>query len=751
MMLDIKRLIYGKNDTENIVNISVKDETVFIYREINGKIQLTKVPFERWVLSPFHSTGAVKLNGKQHFQYIKKYKSEQEFQSIRKKIYEYNLYHVTHKAESFMILNGYTYFKGMKPQDISILSFDIETTGLDANAADAEVKLITNTFRRIVPGHSLKKHIIYKKTFNIEDYETQYDMIRDWCNFVMEENPSILVGHNIVMFDLPYLNKIMNKVGESLMLGRDGSYIEIEDRPRELRKDGSQSYSYHRINCFGREIVDTFFLAIKYDIGRKYESYGLKAIVRQEGLEKKGRTFIDASKIKHEWNDLEKRKLIIQYAEEDSDDSLKLFDLMIPATFYIGQYVPKPLQIMTESATGSQLNAIMVRAYIQDGFAVAKSSEVEQFEGAISIGEPGIFRNCLKVDVASLYPSIMLQYEITDRNKDFNNVLLQILNFLRDERLLNKKKAKETDDRYYDELQNAQKVLINSMYGFMGAGNLNYNYPFGAAEVTRHGREILTTALDWATKINNFKLVNCDTDSIMFCKSDMSTFSDKEQDELIVDLNSNYPETIKFEHDGYYPTVICLKAKNYVLYDGKKIKLKGSGIKDQKKEAALREMLNQLIENLIFEDGCYVAGIYQKYIQEALNPTDIKRWCQKKTLTKSVIQSATDPEARKNERVVWEAIQSKNLQEGDKFYVYPAILHRKLETTELKNGKKKHREILTTGLKTHDDWQNDHDSIKLIERVYDTVLILKNVVDEKLFINYSLKRNQSLLGINPPT
>lgn len=746
-MIDINRLIYGKNTTSNVVNISVKDETVYIYREVNGNISLTTQPFHRWVLSPFFSNGATKLNGKQHYQYIKVYSSEEEFQSIRKRIYEHGLYHVNHKTESFMILNGYTYFKGMKPNEVSILSFDIETTGLDADAEDAEVKLITNTLRKIVNG----KPLLYRKTYNIEEYESQYDMIRDWCNFVMEENPSILVGHNIIMFDLPYMNKIMNKIGESLMLGRDGSYIEIEDRPRELRKDGSQSYSYHRINCFGREIVDTFFVAIKYDIGRKYESYGLKSIIRQEGLEKPGRTFIDASKIKYEWNDLEKRKLIIQYAEEDSDDSLKLFDLMIPATFYIGQYVPKPLQVMTESATGSQLNAIMVRAYIQDGYAVAKATEVNHFEGAISIGEPGIFRNCLKVDVASLYPSIMLQYKITDKNKDFNNVLLHILYYLREERLLNKRKAKETDDRYYEELQNAQKVLINSMYGFMGAGNLNYNYPFGASEVTRHGREILKTAIHWATEVNNFKLVNCDTDSIMFCKEDMSEIPDDIQNLHIKDLNSLYPETIRFEHDGYYHTVICLKAKNYVLYDGKKIKLKGSGIKDQKKEPALREMLNKLIEDLIFENGNSIKNIYSNYINEALSPQDIKRWCQKKTLTKSVLQSATDPEARKNERVVWEAIQNKSFQEGDKFYVYPAILHRKTETTELKNGNKKHKEILTTGLKTHDDWSNDHDSIKLVERVYDTVLILKNVVDKNLFINYSLKRNQSLLGINPPS
>jgi DNA polymerase I len=737
------RFLYGKNKTKDIVNISLWDDNIFVFKK---DYSYETYPFKPWVLSPTSNSSTKRLKGNQHYKYIKEYNSLAELNEVKRNIYRLNLYHINNPSESFMVRNGFTYYKGMTPSQVSLLSFDIETTGLNSDAKDAKVLLITAMFR---DGNGNSESVIY----NVSDYSSDKDMIHEWCMWVQSKDSQVLLGHNIVMFDIPYLVK---RYGGPLPLGKYESCIDIEERTRELRKDGSQSYSYNRISCFGREIVDTFFLAIKFDIGRKYESYRLKTIIAQEGLEKEGRQHYDAGNISKNWHIPEERAKIIEYAKDDAEDPIKLWDLMIPSFFYMSQYVPKTLQMMMESATGSQLNSMMVRSYIQDDFSVAKADETGSFEGAISYGNPGIFRNCYKVDVASLYPSIMLQYGIESSKKDFNHVLLSLLNKLRNERLKNKSLAKN-GDRYYDDLQNAQKVLINSIYGFMGASGLNYNYPEGAAMVTKKGREILQTAIKWATGVDydslkegtsipeRFQLTNCDTDSIMFNKLDMEGFTEDERKSLLDELNSLYPDLIRFEDDGYFHTVICLKAKNYVLYDGKKIKMKGSSIKDQKKEPALKEMLDAMLDDIIFNKAQGLQQIYHKYIMEALNPTDIKRWCQKKTLTKSITNCATDPTARTNEKVIWEAVKDKQLQEGDKFYVYPTILEKTIETTELKNGKTKEKEIIIKGLREVSDWSNDHDSDKLVERVVSTVDILSNVVDKDLFLDYSLKKNRPLL------
>lgn len=486
---DVNRLVFGKNDTKGIVNISVKNDNVHIFN-IDGTE--TVLPYKHWVLSQKKFTDDFKpLIGNQWFKYIKEYDHLPDFLSVKNNVYKAGMYTIANYEESFMVKNGYTYYKGMKIDQLSMLSFDIETTGLNPFADDAEVLLITNTYR------DKDNHI--QKVFVVDDYASDVDMILAWADWVKSVNPSILLGHNIIIFDIPYItNRLMNE-GYTLDIGRDGSPLVTEDRVRELRVDGTQTYSYHRLMCFGRDIIDTFFLAIKADIGKKYESYGLKSIVKQEGLEKEGRQHYDASLIRSNWSIPEEKEKIIAYASDDSEDPLKLFDLMAPSFFYLTQYVPKTFQMMLESATGSQINSMMVRSYIQDGYSVAKTDAGQDFVGAISNAKPGIYNNCVRWDVASLYPSIMIQYRIEPTGKDFNRNFLKMLDYFLTERLKNKQLAKTTGERHYKDLEQSQKIFANSTYGFLGANGLNYNHPASAAMVTRYGREILTKAVVWAS------------------------------------------------------------------------------------------------------------------------------------------------------------------------------------------------------------------------------------------------------------
>lgn len=487
--MSINKLIYGKQEVDCIVNISVKNDTAYIFQEMEGTVSCVEMPYKHWVLSPRWEPKFEKLDGNQWFRFIRLLDSD-EFQDYKKQIYQKQLYTIRHKAENFMTYEGYTYFRNMTPGEVSVLSCDIETSGLDPKAKNARVFLITNTFRR--DGK------ITQKAFIVDDYNNDVEMIEDWCNWVRQMDPSILCLHNGMSFDLPYLNQRMVDHDKQLLLGRDGSAIDIETHSREIRVDGSQSYSYNRSNIFGREIVDTYFLAIKYDIFKKYQSYGLKAIIKQEGLEKEGRTFIDAAKIAKEWNTPNKA-LIIQYGIEDSDDALKLFDLMIPSFFYLANYVPKTLQGMTESATGSQINSVLVRAYLQDGYSIPKSSEHQAYEGAISFGIPGIYRKCWKVDVVGMYPSIILANKLYDKHKDTKGYFLQLIQFFFTERVKNKKLFSQTQKKKYDDLQQMQKILVNSGYGFLGGTGLNFNSPAIAAFITSEGRSIISKAIKWAS------------------------------------------------------------------------------------------------------------------------------------------------------------------------------------------------------------------------------------------------------------
>lgn len=486
-------IIYGKNGLTNIVSCEVDDGNIELFFEKDGKVTSEIKPFKYWMVSSLPwSKDWVRLAGNQNYKYIYKTTEKRDFYGVSSSLKGKDVWKVSNLKEMAMLMYGFTYFKGLKHNEVSVLSFDIETTSLNHDDS-AKLLLISNTYRNSLGNKE-------RKLFAYDDYSDEGEMIADWCSWVREKNPTILTGHNINSFDLPYLNFIANKYDQALDLGRNESAVTFNNYESKFRKDGSQSLHYHKANCYGREIIDTMFLALKYDIAeKKYESYGLKQIVKQEGLEVKDRVFYDASRIRYNYENPVEWSKIKEYCIYDADDALNVYDLTVPAQFYWTQMVPKSFQAVVESATGSQINSMLVRSYLQHGESLPARSEAKEFEGAYSGGIPGIYSNCIKYDVASLYPSIMIQYEVYDKNKDPKGNFLSMIKYLTNERLENKRLAKETGNSYYKNLEQAQKIGINSGYGFLGASGLLFNSPKLAAFVTEKGREILNKAVQWAT------------------------------------------------------------------------------------------------------------------------------------------------------------------------------------------------------------------------------------------------------------
>lgn len=481
-------LIYGKDTTERVVSVEVQDGSAELFIEHpDGTITSEFRPHNYWLLYPDNKNPKFKrLEGSQYFKYMVEYPTYERWREVIQASYKkrYHFYTAHDPKANYMLRSGVTMYKGLKIEDVSVLSFDIETTGLNPKAPDAQVLLISNTLRRAGK--------VTKKLFCVDDYESDAEMIQDWCGWIVNDiNPSILIGHYILGFDLPYLKA---RLGQ-LFLGRNGSAMEIQDRVRQFRKDGSQTYDFNDILIYGREVIDTKFLAMKYDTARKFPNYSLKPMIAHLGLEKKGRTFVDASKMKELWADQSMRQKIKDYAMDDSDDALKLYDLMIPGFFYFTQHLPFSLQEVNNSATGKQVNGLLVRGYLQENHSIPRPDEIEKYPGGLVFGEPGVHKNALRFDISSLYPSIMLQYDLgPGPEKDPKGYFGQLLQFFTNERLANKALAKQTGDKTVKDRADGQKIFINSGYGALGAPGINFNNGVSADAVTRLGREILAAS-----------------------------------------------------------------------------------------------------------------------------------------------------------------------------------------------------------------------------------------------------------------
>lgn len=492
-------LLYGKAGLDRLVGMEVVNDTIELFRlKDDYSIETIVRPFKYWILSAKQEgKGWARLEGDLHYKWGKQFSDAQEFYNVARYLYRSEIFVTWDAKESAMLKDGYSHYLGLKPSDIPILSFDLETTSLDPQHPDAKILLISNTFR--------KNGNIIRKLFAYDEYKSQAEFIQDWAKWVVEMDPSIICGHNIFSFDFNYLLGIAEREGIEINIGRDGSPLKQKSKPSDFRVDGSRDLHYKKIRCFGRELIDTMFLAYRYDIAtKKYDSYGLKSIIKTEGLEKKDRAFYDAAQIRFKYQDPVEWKKIKEYCKDDADDSLALFDLMAPAQFYWTQSIPRSFQQVHESATGAHMNGMLVRSYLQEKHSIPKADFHEgQFEGAISIGIPGTYKNCIRWDVASLYPSIILTYKIYDKEKDPRGNFLKIMEFFTKERLKNKKLAQETKNKYYDDLQASQKIGINSGYGFLGTQGLNFNSLENAKLVTKYGREILIKALKWATGITD--------------------------------------------------------------------------------------------------------------------------------------------------------------------------------------------------------------------------------------------------------
>lgn len=240
--------------------------------------------------------------------------------------------------------------------------------------------------------------------------------------------------------------------------------------------------------------------------------------------------------------------------------------------------------------------------------------------------------------------------------------------------------------------------------------------------------------------MHNFIIGPTDTDSISLCKPDGAEFSIDEIKGLVKELNEISPEFMVFENDGYYPKCVTIRAKNYILFDGKKKIIKGSALKDGKKEPALREFMQECVDCFLNDKQDQILRIYQKYVAEAINIKDINRWCVKKTITKPVLTNE-----RTNEKKIRDAVEGQDVSEGDKVYVYSAIdgeVQKVVKGESLVYANGSPVMVPNTILRTPEKWSGNEDKFHYVERVHDCLSIFEFLIDLTQYPKYHLKKNR---------
>ena len=430
-----------------------------------------------------------------------------------------------------------------------------------------------------------------------------------------EEDPDTIEGHNIFKFDLDYLRRRAKRHKVGCAWGRFGQRAGF--RSSRL-KVAERWIDFPRCDLPGRTVVDTFLLVQLYDISsRELTAFGLKDVAIHFGITPEDggdRTYLAGNAI-HAAFDSD-RAAFLAYLSDDLRETKGLADRLLPTYFEQVKTFPITLQEATLRGTTGKIDLLFLEHYFHARRSTPSPPEVQPFEGGYTRSfQEGVFRHVLHFDVASLYPSLLLHIGRNPGN-DPLGVFIPLLKQLREYRLRYKRLAKDSDDaeeRAEAAARQASfKILINSFYGYLGFSGARFGDGELAAEVTRMGRELLQALIDELQR-QGATILEADTDGIYLS----TTAYFERPEDLLAKAAAILPPGIELEYDGRYEAMFCYKAKNYALYDGERITLKGSALRSRGIEPYLKRLSDSLISHLLGVGG-ESPGDLVAYYREAI-------------------------------------------------------------------------------------------------------------------------------------
>jgi DNA polymerase elongation subunit (family B) len=477
------------------------------------------------------------------------------------------------------------------------------------------------------------------------------DMLAELVTLIQAKDPDVIEGHNIFAFDFAYLMERCALHGVSFAIGRDGRPPRVF--PSSIRF-AERAIDFPALDIAGRHVVDTYFQVMAFDVfKRDLPSYGLKAAARYFGLASPDRTYVDGEEIGRIWHEAPDR--LVDYAFDDVAETERLARHLSGSTFYLSQIVPMAYGQVARTGPAAKIEALFVREYLRRRHAIpSRQLGTQSLGGYTDVFFTGVVGPVVYADVESLYPSIMLTFDVHPR-QDTLRVFPDLLRRLTDLRLDTKRHMKAaSSDQARSELdarQNSYKILINSFYGNLGFSLAAFNDFEEADRVARIGQQLLRRIIG-AIRAAGGRVIEVDTDGVLFVPPPDVT--DEAGERALVDrLSADMPHGIRIGYDGRFQKMLSYKKKNYALltYDGK-LTFKGSSLVSRSIERFGRRFVREAIRLLL---DANLQGIHDLYLQTRdrimrHDWEDVDQFSRTETLKEGVDRYLADVKAGKRTR-----------------------------------------------------------------------------------------------------
>jgi DNA polymerase-2 len=410
----------------------------------------------------------------------------------------------------------------VKPAEVeftpTVLSFDIET---DASAKQLlavsmygcginEVLVVDPDMRAMPEG--------------ARGLGSERAVLDEFRKSVLEADPDILTGWNVIDFDLAVLARVATRCKYSLELGRDRGGLRI--RPAQGYFGSGSASIPGRLVLDGIDLLRGAFI--------RMEDYSLDAVAREvlgEGKAIVGDVRDRAEEIQHNYQ--HNLGAFVHYAATDARlvleilESLKLIALAVARSRLTGMS-PDRVAASIASFDFLYLNALGERGVLAPSVRSGDSSVSSAAQTGGHVLEPvtGRHSNVWVFDFKSLYPSIIRTLNIDPLGyrapgSDAKGLIETVTGtcFSREPAILprlldslfpRREAAKQSGDKVASQ---AIKILMNSFYGVLGTPACRFYNPAIANSITGQGKHFLLWAKRWFED-RGYKVLYGDTDSL---------------------------------------------------------------------------------------------------------------------------------------------------------------------------------------------------------------------------------------------
>lgn len=355
---------------------------------------------------------------------------------------------------------------------------------------------------------------------------SEVQMLQAFEATILEEDPDVITGYNIDNYDIP-----------TILTRTKANGLENPRWARDRTEPRSINDRFWRLT--GRVVADAWWNA-KLVLRPKKETLAAisKLVLNEEKLD------VDPLQIDAEW--AADRDKVVRYCTRDAELALRILEkiAILKKSMDLATVSRLPLDDVVNGRTSTFIDSILIRQADRARIAVPmtrRERNDERIEGGyVHSISPGLYHWVCVLDFKSMYPSVIISKNIcfTTLNPEGRTVspvgahfltpdirngllprILQTLMKDRQDAQRRRNEARQYNNKeeadYYDGLQEAVKVLMNSVYGVFASAFYRFTNQTIGASITAYARENIKGVIE-KLEAEGLKVIYSDTDSVFF-------------------------------------------------------------------------------------------------------------------------------------------------------------------------------------------------------------------------------------------